>query len=182
NREILFMFLINIAISIVWMGILSWFPSYIQQDKGFRPEIAGLLFSIVLSGGLILKPVIGHLSDKTNRFNILTVLIFMTALSVFLLPVSSSLPLLIIVSLLFSQTAAFYPVRTSYLMDIWSSSTSAANLGAFRSMIILIGSPISTIMGWARENYGFDIVLYVLASSLLLTGLIMLFKIRKIKQ
>ncbi|HEC89348.1 MAG TPA: MFS transporter, partial [Thermoplasmatales archaeon] len=68
NREILFMFLINIAISIVWMGILSWFPSYIQQDKGFRPEIAGLLFSIVLSGGLILKPVIGHLSDKTNRF------------------------------------------------------------------------------------------------------------------
>ena len=181
NRDILFMFFVNVAISIVWMGVLSWFPSYIQQEKGFGPEIAGVLFSIVLSGGLILKPVIGHISDKTNRWMILTILIFITSLSVFLLPISSSLPLLIIVSILFSQTAAFYPVRTSYLMDIWPSSTAAANLGVFRSMIILIGSPISTIMGWARENYGFDIVIYILAFSLLLTGLIMLFKIRKIR-
>ena len=178
NREILFMFLVNIAISIVWMGMLSWFPSYIQQEKGFGPEIAGLLFSIILSGGLILKPIIGHLSDKTNRLTILTILIFLTALSVFLLPIVTSLPLLIIVSLLFSQTAAFYPVRTSYLMDIWPSSSSGASIGVFRSMIILIGSPISTIMGWARENYGFDVVMYILAVSLLLTGLIMLFKIR----
>lgn len=176
DKEVFFMFIINLVISFAWMGMLSWFPAYIQQEKGFGPEVAGLLFAVVLSGGLLLKPIIGYLSDKTNRLLILALLTLFASVSMYLLTVSFSVVMLAVVSFLFAQTAAFYPVRTSYLMDLWPSSSSGANFGVFRSLIILLGSPIPAIIGWAKETYGFDMVLHIIALGLLMTVFSMIIK------
>lgn len=173
------MLIVNLIISFAWIGLLSWFPTYIQQEKGFGPEVAGLLFSIVLSGGLLLKPIIGHLSDKINRLLIMTVLTALACISLYVLTISNSFIVLVIVSFALSQTSAFYLVRTSYLMDIWPSKSAGTNLGVFRSLIILLGSPISALIGWSKGIYGFNTIILMISVGLLFTVILLVIKLIK---
>ena len=170
EKDTLFMFIINIVITFAWMGLLSWFPTYIQQVKGFSPEIAGILFSIMLSGSLLFKPIIGRLSDKMNHLFIMGLLTLMAGVSLFFLTIETSLVGLIIATFVFSQTGAFYPVRTSYLMDLWEKKTAGTKIGIFRSLIVLIGSPVAGIIGWSKGLYGFNAIFLLMAIGLFITA------------
>ncbi len=170
------MFIVNLLISFAWIGMLSWFPTYIQETKGFNQEMAGIMFSVVLIGGLVLKPIIGHISDKVNHALLMMFLAFSGALSLYLLTLFDSLYALIGISLLFAQTGAFYPVRTSYLMDIWTSQKTGTKLGLFRSGVVLLGSPISAVIGWAKGQYSFDHVILMVALGLVIASIILLGK------
>ncbi len=164
EKETSFMFVINLIVSFAWIGMLSWFPTYIQKSKGFSPEIAGILFSIVLIGGTVLKPVLGHFSDKVNKLFLIFFLLVGATVSLYLLTITSGLIALGVIAFLFSQTGAFYPIRTSYLTGKWHSKNTGTKLGVFRSGIILLGSPISAVIGWTKTIYSFD------AAILLVTG------------
>lgn len=175
QKEILFMFLVNLVISFAWMGMLNWFPTYLQQVKGFGPELAGLLFAIMMSGGLLFKPVIGHLSDRINRLFIMMLLTFLAGVSLYFLTVETSIIGLVIVSFLLSQTGAFYPVRTSYVMDFWDKETAGSKLGVFRSLIVLLGSPVTGgAIAQGKELYGFNTIILVVAAGLFITAGVLL--------
>jgi len=175
QKEILFMFFVNLVISFAWMGMLNWYPTYLQQVKGFSPEIAGLLFAIMMSGGLLFKPIIGHLSDRINRLFIMMLLTLLAGISLYFLTTETSIIGLIIVSFLLSQTGAFYPVRTSYVMDYWDKENAGTKLGVFRSLIVLIGSPITGgVMAQGKEIYGFNTIILVVAIGLFVTAAILL--------
>ncbi len=175
QKEILFMFFVNLVISFAWMGMLNWYPTYLQQVKGFSPEIAGFLFAIMMSGGLLFKPVIGHLSDRINRLFIMMLLTLLAGISLYFLTTETSIIGLIIVSFLLSQTGAFYPVRTSYVMDYWDKKTAGTKLGVFRSLIVLLGSPITGgVIAQGKEIYGFDTIILVVSIGLFITAAILL--------
>lgn len=175
QKEILFMFFVNLVISFAWMGMLNWYPTYLQQVKGFSPEIAGFLFAIMMSGGLLFKPVIGHLSDRINRLFIMMLLTLLAGISLYFLTTETSIIGLIIVSFLLSQTGAFYPVRTSYVMDYWDKKTAGTKLGVFRSLIVLLGSPITGgVIAQGKEIYGFNTIILVVAIGLFITAAILL--------
>ncbi|MBS3778465.1 MAG: MFS transporter, partial [Candidatus Thermoplasmatota archaeon] len=175
QKEIFFMFLVNLVISFAWMGMLNWFPTYLQQVKGFGPELAGLLFAIMMSGGLLFKPVIGHMSDRINRLFIMMLLTFLAGVSLYFLTVETSIIGLIIVSFLLSQTGAFYPVRTSYVMDFWDKESAGAKLGVFRSLIVLLGSPVTGgAIAQGKELYGFNTIILVVSAGLFITAGVLL--------
>jgi MFS family permease len=176
EKETLFIFVINLILTFAWIGILSWFPTYIQQEKHFGPEIAGILFTVVLTGSFIIKPLLGHLSDRVNRLSIMFFLTFLAGISLILLTFSTQFIHLIIVSFLISQTGAFYPIRTASLMDIWKDETAGTKLGLFRSLIVLGGSPISAIIGWSKDIHGFNMILYYLAVGLFITSILIILK------
>ncbi len=177
EKETSFMFIINLIVSFAWIGMLSWFPTYIQKTKGLSPEIAGILFSIVLIGGTILKPLLGHISDKVNKLFLILFILITAATSLYLLTITKGLIALGIISFLFSQTGAFYPIRTSYLMDRWVSKNAGTKLGVFRSGIILLGSPISAVIGWTKSIYSFDIAILFVAGCLALAVVLVLGKL-----
>ena len=180
QKEILFMFIVNLIISFAWMGMLNWYPTYLQQQKGFGSEIAGLLFAIMMSGGLLFKPVIGHLSDRINRLFIMMLLTFLAGVSLYFLTIETSIIGLIIVSFLLSQTGAFYPIRTSYVMDFWDKETAGAKLGVFRSLIVLLGSPVTGgAIAQGKELYGFNNIILVVSAGLFITaGVLLIYLIR----
>lgn len=170
QKEIVFIFIVNLVISVAWMGLFNWYPTYIQQEKGFGPEIAGLLFAIMMLGGIVLKPVIGHLSDRINRLFIMMILTLLAGLSLYFLTKVTSIFGLIFISFVLSQTGAFYPVRTAYVMDRWEKETSGVKIGVFRSLIILLGGPLTGgLIAQGKEIYGFDIIILGIATALLVT-------------
>ncbi len=177
EKETSFMFIINLIVSFAWIGMISWFPTYIQKAKGFSPEIASILFSIVLLGGSLLKPILGHLSDRVNKLFLILFLIITASSSLYLLTITNGIFKLVIISLLFSQTGAFYPIRTSYLMDKWYSENTGTKLGVFRSGVILLGSPISAIIGWTKTIYSFDAAIFLVAGFLSVAAVMVLGKL-----
>ncbi len=177
EKETSFMFLINLIVSFAWIGMLSWFPTYIQKTKGFSPEIAGILFSIVLIGGSVLKPILGHISDKVNKLFLILFLLITASTSLYLLTITDGLIPLGIIAFFFSQTGAFYPIRTSYLTEKWYSKNTGTKLGVFRSGIILLGSPISAVIGWTKTIYSFDLAILLVAGSLSIAVVLVLGKL-----
>ncbi|MBS3816668.1 MAG: MFS transporter [Candidatus Thermoplasmatota archaeon] len=177
EKETSFMFIINLMISFSWIGMISWFPTYIQKAKGFGPETAGVLFSIVLLGGFLLKPILGTLSDKVNKLYLILFLITTASISLYFLTITSSFFGLVIIALVFSQTGAFYPIRTSYLMDRWYSKNAGTKLGVFRSGIILLASPISAVIGWTKSIYGFDLAIILVVGCLILAAFMLIGKL-----
>jgi MFS family permease len=180
QKDIIFMFIVNLMISFAWMGMLNWYPTYLQQQKGFGPELAGLLFAIMMSGGLLFKPVIGHLSDRINRLFIMMLLTFLAGVSLYFLTIETSIIGLIIVSFLLSQTGAFYPIRTSFVMDYLDKETAGAKLGVFRSLIVLIGSPVTGgAIAQGKELYGFNNIILVVSAGLFITaGVLLIYLIK----
>ncbi|MEF8832830.1 MAG: MFS transporter [Candidatus Thermoplasmatota archaeon] len=177
EKETSFMFIINLIVSFAWIGMLSWFPTYIQKTKGFSPEIAGILFSIVLIGGTILKPILGHISDKVNKLFLILFLLITASTSLYLLTITNGLIALGVIAFLFSQTGAFYPIRTSYLTEKWYSKNTGTKLGVFRSGIILLGSPISAVIGWTKTIYSFDTAILFVAGALSIAVVLVLGKL-----
>ncbi|MFW5946623.1 MAG: MFS transporter [Candidatus Natronoplasma sp.] len=177
EKETSFMFLINLIVSFAWIGMLSWFPTYIQKSKGFSPEIAGILFSIILLGVTILKPILGHFSDRVNKLFLILFLLITASISLYLLTITEGLFSLGIIAFLFSQTGAFYPIRTSYLTEKWYSKNTGTKLGVFRSGIILLGSPISAVIGWTKTIYSFDTAIFLVAGLLSLAAVLVLGKL-----
>ena len=177
EKDTVFLFIVNLIISFAWIGMLSWFPTYIQETKGFGAETAGILFSIVLLGGILLKPIIGHLSDSFNKLWIMLGLTISASLALFLLTMTYSFYALVGVSFMVAQTSAFYPVRTSFLMENWYSETAGTKFGVFRSGIILLGSPISAFIGWSASRYGFDLSILLVSAALFLASILIIIKI-----
>ena len=171
------MFIINLIISLTWIGLISWFPTYIQKSKNLSVGTARLLFSIVLLGAILIKPILGHLSDKINKLWIMMFITILASISLYLLTITYSIIKLAIIAFLLSQTSAFFPVRTSYLMDLWYSETAGSKLGIFRSGIILLSSPISAIIGGLSEIYGFDIAILIIAGALVFASFLLALRI-----
>lgn len=177
EKDTAFMFLINVLVSSAWMGMISWYPTYLQKAKGLSVEQAGILFSVVLLGGLLIKPIVGSLSDSVNRLWLMMILAFAASISLYLLTLYNSYYILIIISFVFAQTGAFFPVRTSYLTDLWYSKTVGARMGVFMSAIILLGSPISAIVGFTKESYGFDTAIIGVAAAQLIASFLLAVKL-----
>ncbi|MFW6176277.1 MAG: MFS transporter [Thermoplasmatota archaeon] len=175
--NIFLMFIINLIVSFTWIGMMSWFPTYIQEAKGFSKFWSSSLYALILTGGLVIKPVLGHISDKVNKLFIMLVILINAAVAVYLLTIANSIIPLIIVSLLIAQTSAFYPIRTSYVMDIWHSKEAGTKYGVFRTLIIILASPISAVIGWTKEAYSFDSAILLIGVGLVLGAVLISIKI-----
>lgn len=171
------MFLVNLIVSFTWIGMMSWFPTYIQDAKGFGKFWASALYAVILTGGLIIKPILGHISDKVNKLFLMLVILINAAVAIYLLTISTSIIHLAIVSLLIAQTSAFYPIRTSYVMDIWHSKEAGTKYGVFRTLIIILASPISAVIGWTKEVYTFDAAILLVGVGLILGSVLISIKI-----
>lgn len=173
NEDAALAFVINLLVSFTWVGLLSWYPTYILEAKGLGEFWSAGLYTVVLTGSIVLKPIIGYISDNVNKVLIMFILTVNGAIALYLLTLSSSLIHLIIISFVLSQTSAFYPVRTSFLMDAWPSKKAGAKFGLFRSAIILIASPIAAIIGWMKQIYNFEAAILLICGGLILASLLL---------
>jgi MFS family permease len=116
----------------------------------------------------------GHLSDKYNKKALMLSLLFIASLSCFLLPYASSLLTLTFIAIALALIPSFYPIRSSYLMEKWSSKGRGARIGMYQTAIILFSSPAPAIIGYAIDRSGFNTVFFALSIILLSTPLLLI--------
>lgn len=173
QKNVQLMFIVNLLIAITWISYMSFFPSLLIVEKGFTEIQAAIALGILGVGGFLFKPLIGSLSDKYNKKIIIIILSITTAIGTLLIVQSTSLYLILLISFIPSFATAIFPVISSFLMDQWSEKGRAGKLGFYRSNLILLASPSSSIIGFLADEYNFNIP-FVGISLILFTAAIIL--------
>jgi predicted MFS family arabinose efflux permease len=177
QKDIQLMFIINLFIAITWISYMSFFPSYLIVQKGFTEIQAAIALGILGVGGFVFKPVVGSLSDRYDKKTIIIALSILSAVGTLFIVYINSLPLILLLSFFPAFATAVFPVVSSYLMGIWPEKGRAGKLGFYRSIIILLASPSSAIIGILADQYTFDIPFIGVAGLLFLVALILILNI-----
>lgn len=173
DPEVILTFLITVAIVICWTGYTSFFPTFLIETKGFTTLESGILFSILVLGGIFLKPFFGRLSDKRSKKAVLLLIAALGGSITVLLLYVENIFFVAFLSILLSGTASFFLVTNSFLLGRWGSTGRGGKLGFFRSVTVLAGSPSSLMIGFTASRFGFItsftiISIFFLASSILI--------------
>lgn len=176
--QIQLIFIVNLLIAITWISYMSFFQPYLIVGKeGFNGFLAGIALGILGIGGFIFKPFIGSLSDKYNKKIIIMILSLTTGLATLALVFTNSIIGIFLICPALSLSTAIFPVISSDLMDQWEEKGRAGKLGFYRSMLILLASPSSSVIGYLADKYTFDVPFIGLALIFFIAALVLLINI-----
>jgi MFS family permease len=144
--------------SFCWVGIVSFLPIYLIEEKGLNEVAAGIIFSLIFFSGLILRPLIGYLSDYYNKKALMLTLMFIAALSCFLLTQATNVYFAAIGAILAATVTAFYPLRSAYLMSRWPTKSRGSRMGMYATLVIIISSLSPVIIGHSIEYVDFHAI------------------------
>lgn len=143
-----------ILYSTVWNAVAAFLPLYLIQVKGLSASTANLLYSGFMVLGLVQAPAGG----VTDRFGEVPVLVgsYLIALV--------SIAALLGAGGLLAVTAAggafglamhgVRPARGSYLLRVFPDETGGGGLGLVRSLMVLVGSATTALVGAAADAVG----------------------------
>jgi len=173
--QIQLMFVVNLLIAITWISYMSFFQPYLIVEKqGFNGLLAGIALGILGIGGFIFKPFIGSLSDRFDKKIIIFVLSLSTGIATLALVFSNSIIIIFLICPALSLSTAIFPVISSFLMDQWEDKGRAGKLGFYRSMLILLASPSSSVIGYLADKYTFDVPFIGLAIIFFIAAIVVL--------
>ncbi len=93
---------------------------------------AGILWSVVTGTSVVLKPVMGYLSDKMERWKLISLGMFLCGISFVGFTLTSEFYLLTIISVFFGFAEAIVTTSTvAYVAEVASEKRLGASLGVF---------------------------------------------------
>jgi MFS family permease len=173
EKKLSIIFIVNLALASVWIGYMSFFPTYLIEVKLMSEIQAGFIFGILMFGGIILKPFIGSLSDKYNKKYIILILLIIAIIATISLILSKSIWEIIIVTLLISFTGGSFLVFSAFITEKLEEKGRGGKLGFYRSLIILLGSPTAAFIGITASIYSFDISFLGISFFLLIVTILL---------
>lgn len=182
NKKIQLVFVVNLLIAITWISYMSFFPSLLVVEKGFTEIQAAIALGILGLGGFIFKPIIGSISDRYNKKLIIIALSSITAIGTLIILQTDSIWIIFLISFIPALATAIFPVISSYLMEQWGEKGRAGKLGFYRSNLIILGSPSSSIIGFLADKYNFIIPFIGISIILFIAALILVINLLFFKQ
>ena len=174
SKNVQLVFVVNLLIAITWISYMSFFPSLLIVEKGFTAMQAAIALGILGLGGFIFKPIIGSLSDKYNKKIIILILCIITAFGTLAIIQIKNIYLIYLISFIPALATAIFPIISSHLMDRFEEKGRAGKLGFYRSLLIVLASPASSIIGILADNYNFIIPFYGISMILFLAAIILI--------
>lgn len=154
NRNVLSISVLR-SVMALRMGVRAFLPLYFIDILGFTAEKSGLLYSILLAGGIFGPFFWGNVSDKMNRKPLIIGVTMMSGLGYFLLNYVTGFWAL--AALLF---AIGFLVQTVVVQSVLSDSVERNQLDQIFGFYFTIGFTIasfsSVIFGYIVEFYGFN--------------------------
>tara|TARA_A100001037_G_C15153837_1_gene641855 strand:+ start:15226 stop:16395 length:1170 start_codon:yes stop_codon:yes gene_type:complete len=165
-----------ISYGLLWvatLSVLTFLPLYLQEAKGFSPELATVVFAFLFIIGMITKPIAGEISDRIERPKV--------ALGGLLLSIGAMIWLVIAPSPTYIGLAvvafsigykAQPPVIESLLVDMMEDEYRGGDLGAAKTIATGIGALGPAYIGFVVERAGYDIAFLGLVGFLSASALI----------
>ncbi len=111
---------------------MAFLPILVVKEYGLSVLKAGFLWSVVMGTSVVLKPIMGYLSDRMERWKLISLGMLLCGISFMAFTLTSNFYLLIIVALLFGLAEAIVTTSTvAYVAEVASAHQLGASLGVF---------------------------------------------------
>jgi len=132
---------------------MAFLPILVVQQYHFSVLQAGILWSVVTGASVVLKPVIGYISDKVQRWKLISLGMFICALSFTGFTLTANYYLLVLVAVFFGWAEAIVTSSTvSYVAELASERNLGASLGVFGT-VADAGQAVGPIIVGAMLGY-----------------------------
>jgi sugar phosphate permease len=156
------------------VALVTILPLYLHNDLGMSPFLRGIHIGLLIAIGLIAKPMMGYLSDRLGRKQVLVPgLIWSCAVSLLLIAFSDGIALTILIALLGLFLYPDQPILTAVTLEIVGReiATTALGIVAFFSFLMAAASPL--IAAGLYESMGLDAALYYVAALFAASAIIL---------
>ncbi|NYF25266.1 MFS family permease [Sporosarcina sp. JAI121] len=172
TKPFISLFFTNIAVFIVFYGLVSTLPLYAIGVLNRTDEEAGLLMSVFLISAIIVRPFTGKLLDIAGKRKMLWISLILylicTVLYYFIQPFTGLLVLRFVQGIWFSIITT---AGVSITADIVPTARRGAGLGYFAmstNLAVVLGPLIAL---YIIQSYSFD-VLFIVMSILMVIGVL----------
>jgi MFS family permease len=165
SREALPPSIIALLVTITWGALTTFFPLYALSHGVTNPGLFFAAFAITL---ILARSFGGKIFDIYDREKVLLPCLFNLIISMILLAFSTTLPMFILVAVIWGMGTAFiYPTLLAYTIDRAGSSRGPA-MGTFTALTDLGAGMGSVIMGIILQLTSYPMMFICLA----LTGIV----------
>ncbi|NIM46176.1 MAG: MFS transporter [Nitrososphaeria archaeon] len=155
-----------------WSGVLTFLPTYLFKERLMSLPMSGVFYMFPFLGSILVTPVLGWISDKLYRLNIVAVMLVAAGLSLYFLLLSGFWLGTALAILVFGVCiSSLWPVTTSFLVEHLPKDTVRSGIGIYRSTSLLIGSVAPTFVGYMGDTHSIAHAYLVIAGILIATGL-----------
>jgi MFS family permease len=159
--------------SVTTMGVLGFLPTFLQVDQGFTVTLANTAFATMFVTGILFRPIAGRLSDFHNRLTIAGSGLGIAAVGLSMLLVfHSNLVVFAGVVVFAAGMRSFPPTMQAFLMDMFPEGSMAGDLGATRTVYIILGSVGPAYVGFVAERLSYTVAFAVLVAVLIVGSVI----------
>ncbi|MCK4731929.1 MAG: MFS transporter [Methanophagales archaeon] len=111
---------------------MAFLPILVVKEYHLSVLQAGILWSVVMGTSIVLKPVMGYLSDRMERWKLISLGMFLCGISFVGFTLTSDFYLLIIISVSFGLAEAIVTTSTvAYVAEVALAKRLGASLGVF---------------------------------------------------
>ena len=163
NRNLMYLFLINIAFGLSSQMINPLLPLFLDSIGAKEAEIAYIVSAGSLAATLLMLPS-GIIIDRVGRKIFLLLNAGISAFSIFMMSKSSDWRIVFPFYVLFSLVGAFFvPARMSMISENATMESRAALFGVMNMAWPITGIISPVLSGWIVEKAGWSIV-YIIAT------------------
>ncbi len=147
RRSVLLATSILLLVTFVWQGFTGFYPTYLVEVKGLDASLAALLFGLFFAAGVVFQLLIGEAADRLGSRRTLLATGPIVVLALGALPFVTSLPMLIVVTVLSSSLLGLPPVTNAYLVARLPADTQGSSLGLVRTIYLFFAAAAPTVVG-----------------------------------
>ncbi len=156
DGEIRRLLLVYSLFAFVWQGAISFFPLFLQSQKGLSPTIASAGYASLFAFGIIMGPLAGRLADSFTSLSVATVSLLLCSLGLLLLVVGTSLTTVALGTFCLAIGGRSYPpVMQSFVMDTLPEDSAAGDFGGLKMVYTSLGSLGPVYIGSLSGAFGF---------------------------
>ena len=155
NTKFIFALLITFFDNLASSALFIFIP-FLFLSRNINPSVLGLFTSAFLVGNLIGKTTLGRLTDKYKSTKVFIIAEFFMAVFIFLLTLSYSQFLIIIISVILGAlTAGTIPVRSTMISESTQHHKRYEEVFGISSFVANIATSLAPIiLGFVADKYG----------------------------
>jgi MFS family permease len=146
------------AFALVWQGVTSFLPLYLESSKGFSPTLASYSFALVFLVGIVMTPLAGTIGDRIGHPKVAVFSTSLATVGLLWLTIANQISVSVTGLVVFAIGAsAFWPSMDALTMAHFVDSSKGGDFGAVRTIFLVIGSAAPTYVGVVAEHYSYSI-------------------------
>ncbi|WP_255197803.1 MFS transporter [Halorarius litoreus] len=171
----LLVFAVMLAMSVVYQGFTSFYPTYLVTEKGLSNGTAALLFGLFFATGVVIQPLMGTASDRIGTRVALVGCVVTTTGALVVLTLADGLLVLVPLTVLLGVQLGFWPVVNAHAITLLPTAVQGSGFGLIRTAYLLLAATAPAGIGALADAGLFDEAFLLLAVS---AGVALVFVLR----